>query len=133
MAVATGSALYHAIKNDATIWSAVRGNLYPNILPQNASYPAIVWGQLSDDTIPSKDGPIQNGYRFQVDVFATNYEGAQSIALPLKQKLLWYELEVPDLGYCRIAYQDQGDATYEDDKELIHIIQDFKIWVKRPA
>lgn len=133
MDVATGTALYYAIKQDATVWNAISGSFYPNYLPQKqASYPAVVWGQLSDDMLPSKDGPINDGYRFQMDIFAKDYGAAQNIAQQLKSLLKWKHIDVPQLGYCRITYKDAGDARYEEEMELVHIIQDYKVRVVRP-
>ncbi|MEL6834518.1 MAG: hypothetical protein AAFP77_16100 [Bacteroidota bacterium] len=133
MNVAEGSALYHAVKDNTDIWSAINGAFFPNILPEYATYPAIVWGQLTDDITMTKDGPVKNGQLFQLDIYGKDYGTVQQIALLLKNKMMWLHLEVPNLGLCEISYSDQGDATPIPDKGLLHIIQDYRVRVKRPA
>ena len=133
MSVAAGSALYHAVKDNTDIWTAINGSFYPNVLPEYVTYPAVVWGQLTDDIETTKDGPIENGKLFQIDIYAADYTTAQNIASLLKNKLMWLTLDVPSLGLCRISYGDQGDATPVEGKELLHIIQDYRVRVKAPA
>lgn len=133
MSIAAGSALYHAVKDNTDIWSAIRGSFYPNVLPDYVTYPAVVWGQLTDDVQMTKDGPIENGKLFQIDIYAEDYDTAQNIALLLKNRMKWLTIQVPGLGKCRISYDDKGDGTPVEEKGLLHIIQDYKVRVKVPA
>lgn len=132
MNVGAGNALWVAVKADTSIWNDINGSFYPNVLPDIEAYPAVVWGQLSEDVDDTKDGPINNGFLFQIDIYAEDYFSAQNIALALRKKLHWYTLVSDEIGTCRISYKDQGDAVFIEEKELLHIIQDYKVRVKNP-
>jgi len=133
MAIAAGAALWEVLREDASVQSATRGAVYPSQLPQNATYPAVVWGQLSDDTLDTKDGPINQGYAFQLDIYAKDYATAQALAQDIKTEMQWKSVAVDGLGTCRITFRDQGDAVVEDEKELIHIVQDYRVRVVSAA
>ena len=133
MAIAAGAALWGVLREDVSVQQATNGAVYPSQLPQNATYPAIVWGQLSDDTLDTKDGPINQGYSFQLDIYGKDYVTAQELAQDVKTELQWKTVTVSGLGTCRIVFRDQGDAVPEDEKELIHIVQDYRVRVVSPA
>lgn len=127
MSTSAGNAIWAAIREDAAIMESIGGKIYPNEMPQNVQYPAVVWGQLSERMLQTKDGPSNDGYQFQLDILAEDYATANSIAQALRTKLLWYEFTVADLGNVRISFQDMGDAATEEEKELFHIIQDYRV------
>lgn len=126
MSTGIGSALWQTIRDDAELITAISGKFYPVQLPPHATYPAVVWGQVNENQIITKDGPIPDGWRFQIDVYAPTYAAAQSVAQRLKVKLNWYTASFTgDLGNVRIVFEDQSDAMYQEDKELIKITQDY--------
>ena len=124
--------MWEVLREDATVQAAARGAVYPGQLPQHVTYPAIVWGQLADNTRDTKDGPVNDGYQFQLDIYATDYKTVQSLALDIKSALQWKLVTVSGVGVCRIAFRDQGDAVVEDEKELLHIVQDYRVRIVQP-
>lgn len=121
--------MWEVLREDVSVQNATRGAVYPSVLPANATFPAIVWGQLSDNMLDTKDGPVNDGYNFQLDIYAKDYATAQSIAQDVKSEMQWKQVTVTGLGTCRIAFRDQGDAVVEDENELIHIVQDYRVRV----
>jgi hypothetical protein len=55
------AAVYQLLVGDAATVALVGTNIFPGQIPQKNGYPAIVYSQLSEDMIESKDGPIATG------------------------------------------------------------------------
>ena len=126
------AAVYQLLVGDAATVALVGTNIFPGQIPQKNGYPAIVYSQLSEDMIESKDGPISNGQRFTLEIYAAiddvagGYPKAQSIANAAKNKLQWYNGTVNGTKY-QIRFEDQNDAEFEEDPEAFKIIQDYSL------
>ncbi len=121
-------AVYELLKEDAAVYALTNQNLYPNILPDGVSGTAIVYGETSQDFQLSCDGPVPNGQRFQLELYADSYEVARNLAIAVKNVLDWYVGTVnTEVGFTRIHLVDQTDALWEDVKEQYKIIQDYSL------
>ena len=127
-------AVYQLLVHDAAVVALVGTNIFPNSVPQKNGYPAIVYSQLSEDRIESKDGPIMNGHRFTLEIYANlddvsgGYPKAQSIAKACKDLLIWYTGTVDSTMY-QIRFKDQMDAPIEESPEAYKITQDYSLRV----
>ena len=127
-------AVYYLLQQDATVSGIVGTNIYPYTRPQKSGFPAVVYSQLSEDMIESKDGPIKNGHRFTLEIYADEndptggYPKAQSVAKACRDRLQWFTGTVGDYRY-RIRFENQNDAAYEEAPEAFKILQDYTLRV----
>lgn len=128
------AAVYQLLVDDSDVVDLVGTNIFPGQIPQKNGYPAVVYSQLSEDMIESKDGPISNGQRFTLEIYASiddaagGYPKAQSIANACKNLLQWYNGTVDGTKY-QIRFEDQNDAPFEEEPEAFKIIQDYSLEV----
>lgn len=125
MSKSIGTAIWQILRDDAAFMTSIASKVYPVQLPPSVSYPAVVYGQVSENSISTKDGPVRDGWRWQIDTYASTYASAQEIAQALRSRLDWYTATLPEAGTIRISFIDQSDNIYEDEKELFHITQDY--------
>lgn len=131
MSAEPGKAIYSLLSNDVTVTGLVSTRIYPNQLPNQATYPAIIYSQVSEEFDSSKDGPIPTGiFTYQFDIYASTYPAAQNIANAIKSTLDWYTGTVAGKNVSRIKKGDESDDVWEDDKELIHVVQNYSIRLK---
>ena len=127
-------AVYQLLDQDSAVVALVGTNIFPGTIPQKNGYPAIVYSQLGEDRIETKDGPIMNGHRFTLEIYADiddpagGYPKAQSIAKAAKNLLEWYTGTVDGTTY-QIRFKDQEDAPIEDAPEAFKIMQDYSLRV----
>lgn len=122
------AAVWQILKEDATVYGMTDQAVYPNILPPEPVYPAIVYGQLSKGWIHSKDGSVEDGWRFQVEIFAENYGTLRTLATAVEDALHPYNGTVgQDVGFVRIRAIDESDALWEEQREVFKIIQDYSL------
>ena len=128
-------AVYYLLQQDATVSGIVGTNIFPYTRPQKQGFPAVVYSQLSEDMIESKDGPIKNGHRFTLEIYADEndadggYPKVQSIAKACRNRLQWFTGVVGNYTYS-IRFESQNDAAYEEEPEAFKIIQDYKLNVR---
>lgn len=121
------AAVWQILKETASVYTLTNQNVYPNILPSHTGFPAIVYGQLSEDKIETKDALINNGWRFQLEFYAEKYADLQQLSEAVKAVLQYYSGTVNEVGTVRIRFLDQSDALWEEDKELYKLIQDYSL------
>lgn len=128
---APGKAIHSLLANDATVSGLVSARVYPNTIPTTVAYPAVMYSKVSEEFRESKDGPIPTGrYTFQLDIYAETYTIAQDITDACASVLDWYTGTVESQNISRITKLDESDVTWEDDKELFHIVQDYNLRLK---
>ena len=120
-----GTAIWQVLRDDAEFMTSIASKVYPVQLPPSVSYPAVVYGQVSENAISTKDGPVKDGWRWQIDTYATTYARAQEIAQDIRTRLDWYTAAIVEVGNIRVSFLDQTDNLYEQDKELFKITQDY--------
>lgn len=127
-------AVYQLLRDDTAIQALVGSRIFPTQRPQESGFPAIVYSQLSEDRIETKDISIPNGHRFTLELYADQddptggYPKVQSIAKACKNLLEWYDGTVDSQKY-RIRFRDQNDAPFEEAPEAFKIIQDYSLRV----
>lgn len=121
------AAVWQILKEEPTVYALTKQRVYPRQLPQKTTYPAVVYSQLSENYIGTKDGPIPDGHRFQLEFYAERYSEIQTLARTVKNKLDYYSGTLPKVGKVIIHFNDQSDAPWEDDIELYKIVQDYNL------
>ena len=82
------AALYYKLSNDSGVSTLAGTRIYPSVIPQDASYPAIAYQQISGhDTLPH-DGPTNYQMaRYQITCVAETYLAAANLALAVQAAL----------------------------------------------
>lgn len=128
-------AVYKLLQQNSSVNNLLGTKIFPYTRPQKQGFPAVVYSQLSEDMIESKDGPIKNGHRFTLEIYADEndptggYPKAQAIAKACRNVLQWFTGTVDGYNY-RIRFENQNDAAYEEEPEAFKIIQDYKLNVR---
>lgn len=111
----------------------VATRLYPNILPQNPTLPAIVYQRIATTRVNSLSGPSGLATpRFQFTCWATTYGGAKVVAEALRAALDGYTGAAGAYAISDAILEDDGDI-YEpsiglEEKEAWGIRLDYIIW-----
>ena len=131
MAAEPGKAIFSLLTNDSTVTGLVGTRIYPNTLPNQSTYPAVIYSQVTEEFDPSKDGPVPTGvFQYQLDIYADTYPTAQNISNAVKSVLDWYTGSVGGQTISRIRKGDESDDIWEDEKELFHVVQNYSISIK---
>lgn len=94
----------------------IGGRVYPEFLPQEATYPAITYQEISlfDEFVIDGDIGLDKS-RFQIDVYANTYEEVRKLAYDVHQILKDYKSQTV-YGVRRLSRNDlsrlEGDTIY---------------------
>lgn len=109
----------------AGVTALVGQRLYPMLLPQGATLPAIVLTAVSDVPLNAVEGlPAERlrEVRLQVDAYATTYLVAHQVAEAVN--LVVAALNRHDLS----AQREGSEDLYDDEAQLFRVSADFTVW-----
>lgn len=112
---------------DGTVSGLVAARMYPILLPQEPSYPAIVYSLASSTRLHALDGPPgRASHRVQIDCYAETYKEAHQLAAAVRQRLDGYAglMGSTEVGYVSL---DNEQDLYDDDARVHRVLQDFLI------
>lgn len=113
--------IYAYLSSNNAITALVGNRIYPLILPQNYTLPAITYTKISGQRVNAKDG--QTGLanpRFQFSCWAKTYLEAKKVA-----DVVRIAMNVFPNG---TTYMQDEQDFYEPDTGLYHVPVDFIIW-----
>ena len=117
--------LISALEGDAAVTTHVGTRIYPLVLPQKPTLPAITFQRVSNVRINSFDagGGIDNPL-LQVDSWAATRKAARELAMEIKR--------VVEASTTLNAWLVSDAEFFEDDVDpkLYRVAQDFSTWVK---
>jgi len=115
--------IYSILKNDSEV-SAVTTRIFPVILPQGASLPAIVYQQVSDPSFKDIAGVTNYGNtRMQINIFSGKYSEAKSLTKKVKSALNNYSGIVDTTDVHQITVEDEID-DFEPTTQFYRVIVD---------
>jgi len=120
--------------DDAEVAEIVAARVYPLVLPQSPTLPAITLQRVSNQTVISQDGPGMERPRIQVDCWASTYLAARELAAAVKACLCPSRHETPNyvrtVDDVRIeAVMPESDRDlYEDDTQIYRVSMDFFVF-----
>ena len=118
------SGLRTFLLTDATLSGLVGVRLYPNILPQNPTMPAVTITIISGDRQSSNDGPGGlNGPRVQIDCWGTSYASADAVFEAIRKKL-----DGKKSGIILGAFMDSDRDFYEPEPKYYRRSADYFVW-----
>lgn len=111
-------AVYDLLSNDVTISGIVSSRIYPDQVPQNAPYPALVHYKTDVEQNAIKSGPTENyKIRWQVDIYSGQYGESADLAAAIKAKLDKYSGTVQGISIQSCYFQSQSDDTFIEELE----------------
>jgi hypothetical protein len=128
-------AIVSVLTNDATVAALVGTRIYPLIMPQAASRPAITYQQIGGyrwQTVASAAGVVDS--RFQLNCWGDDYADADSLADAVRQALDGYSGIAATVTIVAVQIEDEGDII--DMTGGLSAVQpmgkriDFRIWFK---
>lgn len=115
---------------DATVNGLVKGRVYPEIMPQDASYPAISYQRISTVRTQFLTGIDDfTQVRMQVDCWDDSYSGVKSLASAVKSALDGkYLLGTVTVHHCfMISMSDL--SSVDGDREDRRVTMDFTVYI----
>ena len=115
-------AIRAAILASAPVAAMVGTRVYPMMLPQAPTFPAIVYQRIS--TVPDMlvEGPGFAPIRMQLSMWATTFGGARTLADAVVTALHGYHG-----GELRLSRLINLLDDYEPDTKLFRVIADFRV------
>jgi hypothetical protein len=105
-----------------TLQSLVGGRCYPVLMPQEPTYPALVYSrQASNPQYRLEGGSSLTQARVSIDCYAQTYDAVKSLSAQVRQAM-----EEASFKGTLIFDTD----FYEPDVKLFRILMDFYVWEK---
>jgi hypothetical protein len=122
--------IYKVIRGRLSGATSASSRVYPLILPQQATLPAVTYSTISDITTHAfnQDATIKVA-RVQVDCWALTYLESQTLANEVATLLSRYIGTVSGVNVQDITLQSQQDI-YESDTAHYRASQDYMIFIE---
>lgn len=101
----------------------ISSRMYPLKLPQNPTYPAVVYRKISGSRHHDIDIAMP---RIQYSCFASKYLDAKDLADAIRKELQRYKGYLSGIPIKQIVFEGEQDF-YEQDTKVYHVAIDFKI------
>lgn len=119
----------------AAVNSLCAGRIYPNLIPQKATFPAVAVTLVDSSTNDTKTGAgDRDTSRVQVDSYAAKLEDADTLADAIRGRLEFFfgdvvvGLTTYTVTSCRFLNNNQ---VWQDEKELHRVSHDYQISLNR--
>lgn len=117
-----------ALLADAGISGIVATRVYPGILPQNPTYPALTYTLVSGPRKGTFTGAGIKYPRYQFDAFARSYGGALALAAALKAFMPATKTTWGSTAIDCAQLEDERDLPWDDDADVFRRMVDYRIW-----
>lgn len=121
------SKIFDRLSGDAGITALVATRIYPNIKPENAIMPAIVFHRISSIRYPAMraDSNVMKA-RFQFDIFADTYDAANAIRIAMIPVVnRWRDMITPPNLFDTFIVNELD--LYEAERKQSHIAVDVEL------
>ena len=116
---------------DSGISALVGTRLYPDLLPQNPTLPALTYTQVSGIRETNLDGPMDLvERRIQIDGWTETALSRETLAEAVRLALNGFQGPLggsPETGRIYAAFLDNEQSFYEPDTKLFRVSLDFRI------
>jgi len=115
--------LYGILSGYAGITSITTG-IFPSVIPQKATYPAIAYTKINTRFLDTFDGHNEfTESRYQIDCYAKTELDSEALAAAVKTTLIDYATQ--PINRTRI---DNELSLFESETELHRVLLHFTIW-----
>lgn len=113
---------------DATLTTLIGTRMYPLVLPQDPTVPAITYQIISGHRFHSTDGACGlSTPRIQYDCWAATYLEVESLFEALRKRLDGYQ-GLAGSSQVQAAFFESERDDYEDEAKLYRRSADFFVW-----
>lgn len=121
-----GSYIYTALSGNTGITNIVANRIYPVVIPQQTSTPALVYKITGSSPSHTNEGPSKlDRYDFEVVAVAETYERVEALAALIRTALHTYTSN----NVQSIRYQNESD-NYEPETSQFLRIMNFSLRLK---
>lgn len=132
-----GQIIYGRLSAVAGVTALVSTRIYPDIAPQNATFPYVVFQKLRTSPTDTKEGtsPLDK-LLVQVDCYSNNYDNAHALAAAVRTALDRYAGTVNGHVIDKIIFSNDSDGSPQDvptstGSMIYWASQDYEIRLKR--
>lgn len=119
--------LHALIIGDATVFGIIGTRVYPNMLPQNPTYPAIVYERAGSSAVRRLGGGANRiRPRIRFHCWAETYGAAKNTAEALRDLLDGYRGAAGAFQIDDSTFETDID-DYDDDAKVHRVIIDFRL------
>ena len=116
---------------NTAITDVVGDRIYPEIAPQTAALPLVIYSLISVDTKDSKTSYHDLGvYSVQVSIFGKQWDEVQDLKEAIRTSVERYRGTINDVGIHN-AYFSNEQNVYVAAEEIHQTVQDYDIWLQK--
>ena len=122
------ASVWQILADDAGIGAICNNRIYPVRLPQDATFPAIVYTRISSirhSAMGSDCGIVEK--RIQVSSWGKTYAAANALAEAVRDALQRFRGTVDGVVIQDIFVDGDGPETWEDDAEAWQGVCDYRV------
>ena len=117
--------VYELLSTNAALVAEVGANIYPVTAPQNVAAPYIVYTQLDEKEQMTQDGPVSDGWSFQVSIIGASNLQSRAVSRLVKTSLNWVTVALDSGETIRTRFDDESDASFQQEEKYYQIVQDY--------
>jgi len=117
--------VYELLSTNAALVAEVGANIYPVTAPQNVAAPYIVYTQLDEKEQMTQDGPVSDGWSFQVSIIGGSNLQSRVVSRFVKASLNWVTVALDSGETIRTRFDDESDASFQQEEKYYQIVQDY--------
>lgn len=113
--------IYSALSADTTISAVTSARIYPVIMPQNVTFPALTYERIGGQPVNGLDGYLgMDNARIMINAWATRYDEAKELAEDVHDRM-------NKIRTFRALLVNHLDG-YDQDAGLYIVSQDYSCW-----
>jgi len=132
-----GQIIYGRLSATSAVTALVSTRIYPDMAPQNATFPYIVFQKLNTSPTDTKEGvsPLDK-LLVQVDCYSNNYDNAHALAAAVRTALDRYAGTINGHVVDKIIFSNDSSGSPQDvptstGSMIYWASQDYEIRLKR--
>lgn len=121
---------------DATVAGLVADRIYPLVLPQKPTLPAVTYQRISTPIQYAQGGPSLATPRLQIDCWAGDYDSAKALAAAVAAVLSGYKGTTGGLKVLGVFSGGRDSESFEADARptsLYRNSSDYMVWIAAVA
>ena len=120
-------AIFSKLTSEPAVTNLVGTRVYPSQLPQNPTYPAVVYRRVSTQWPYDLSGPGNMGFpRFQFDCYGLSYGSVKGVAQTLRLVLSGFAGSVDGVEICGIWFLSEVDG-FDPVADVDRVAVDFRV------
>jgi hypothetical protein len=127
-----GKVIYGRLSTDVAVTGVCGLRIFPDIAPQNVTYPFCVYTIINSVAVDFKDGQSNlEEITLQIDVYTNNYETTQTLANNVRNRLDRFVGTVNGISVQTIKYMSSESNVYNPTLNVYWMSVDFMARMKR--